>query len=99
MLGLSPKWVCDHAGELGALRVGDGPRRQLRFDRRRVIQALERRRVAAPAHAASRHLRPDGPMFPTNTGGRANASSLRNRLLINEPADKDGLRYAVNDRR
>jgi integrase len=46
-------------------------------------------------HAASRHLRPDGPMFPTNTGGRLNASNLRNRLLINEPANKDGLRYAV----
>jgi hypothetical protein len=48
MLGLSPEWVRDHASELGALRVGDGPRGQLRFDRRRVMQALERRRVAAP---------------------------------------------------
>lgn len=46
MLGLSPEWVRDHAGGLGALRVGDGPRGQLRFDPRSVRQALERRRVA-----------------------------------------------------
>jgi integrase len=45
------------------------------------------------AHAAAKSLDPDGPMFPTSTGGRLNASNLRNRLLINEPPDQDGLRY------
>jgi integrase len=50
---------------------------------------------ALRAHATSKNLRPDGPMFPTSTGGRLNASNLRNRPLINEPADKDGLRYAL----
>lgn len=45
------------------------------------------------AHAAAKVLLPDGPMFPTSNGGRLNASNLRNRLLINEPPDKDGLRY------
>ena len=49
----------------------------------------------ARTHAASKNLRPEGPMFPTSTGGRLNASNLRNRLLINEPADKDGLRRSV----
>ena len=34
-------------------------------------------------------------MFPTIRGGRLNASNLRNRLLINEPPDKDGLRYTT----
>lgn len=53
MLGLSPEWVRDHAGELGALRVGDGPRGQLRFDPQRVMQALQRRRVAARVPAPS----------------------------------------------
>src|SRR3954464_6296635 len=40
-------------------------------------------------------MRPDRAMFPTSTGARLNPRNLRNRLLINEPADKDGLRYAV----
>lgn len=48
-LGVSSEWVRDHAGELGAIRIGDGPRGPLRFDLRRVEQALERRRVGQPS--------------------------------------------------
>jgi hypothetical protein len=31
-LGFSREWVYDHAGELGAIRIGDGPRPRLRFN-------------------------------------------------------------------
>lgn len=32
-------------------------------------------------------------LFPSRTGGRLNASNIRNRLLINEPPDQDGKRW------
>jgi hypothetical protein len=48
MLGCSGEWVRDHAAELGAVRLGDGPKGALRFDVERVEEALERRRVAGP---------------------------------------------------
>jgi len=58
-VGVSEDYVRDHAGELGAVRVGDSPRGALRFDRRRVLDALEARRVApdpaAPRRPGPRH--------------------------------------------
>jgi hypothetical protein len=30
-LGVTREWVYEHAGELGAVRIGDGPRPRLRF--------------------------------------------------------------------
>ena len=39
-LGVRPEWVYAHARELGALRLGDGPRARLRFDPALVRQAL-----------------------------------------------------------
>jgi hypothetical protein len=44
-VGVSEDWVRDHAAELGAIRVGDGPTGALRFDARKVRGALERRRL------------------------------------------------------
>jgi hypothetical protein len=58
MLAASNEWVREHAGELGAVRLGDGPRGALRFDPARVRAALERRRVGKSQ--APRHSRP-GP--------------------------------------
>jgi hypothetical protein len=52
MLAVSEEWVRDHASELGAIRVGDGPKGALRFDPRRVRAALERRRVERPGEAS-----------------------------------------------
>ena len=52
MLAVSQGWVRDHASELGAIRVGDGPKGALRFDPRRVRAALERRRVERPGEAS-----------------------------------------------
>ena len=45
MLGVSDEWVRDHAAELGAIRLGDGKRGQLRFEVDRVRTALDRRRL------------------------------------------------------
>jgi hypothetical protein len=45
MLAVSEEWVREHAAELGAVRVGDGPKGALRFDPRRLRVALERRRL------------------------------------------------------
>jgi hypothetical protein len=59
MLGCSEEWVRDHAAELGAMRLGDGPKGTLRFELSRVEEALERRRLAE-AKPARRRTRP-GP--------------------------------------
>jgi hypothetical protein len=48
MLAVSEEWVREHAAELGAVRVGDGPKGALRFDAARVRTALERRRLDRP---------------------------------------------------
>lgn len=48
MLAVSDEWVREHAVELGAIRVGDGPKGALRFDVRRVRAALDRRRIDQP---------------------------------------------------
>ena len=48
MLAVSEDWVREHAAELGAVRVGDGPKGALRFDAARVRAALERRRLGRP---------------------------------------------------
>jgi len=38
-LGVSRDWVYAHATELGAIRLGDGPRGRLRFDISRALAA------------------------------------------------------------
>lgn len=58
MLDASEDWVRDHASELGAFRLGDGPRGALRFDATRVRAALDRRRLA---ETKRRRRRPPGP--------------------------------------
>lgn len=40
-LGVTRDWVYEHAGELGAIRLGSGHRPRLRFDPRLVAQAIE----------------------------------------------------------
>lgn len=39
-LGVSRSWVYQHARELGAITLGDGPRARLRFDLRKALAAL-----------------------------------------------------------
>jgi hypothetical protein len=58
MLSVSEEWVREHAAELGAIRVGDGPKGVLRFDAGRVRAELERRRVERPREASRRRAGP-----------------------------------------
>jgi hypothetical protein len=62
-LGASEDWVRDHAAELGAVRLGDGPKGALRFDLGRVHEALDRRRLAE-ARRPQRGRRPGPPRRP-----------------------------------
>jgi predicted DNA-binding transcriptional regulator AlpA len=43
-LGFSREWVYDHASELGAIPMGDGPRPRLRFDLARTRALVARSR-------------------------------------------------------
>jgi hypothetical protein len=45
---MSPRWVYDHAQELGAIRAGDGVRPRLRFDPGLVRARLEQRNAPGP---------------------------------------------------
>ncbi len=47
--GKTRSWVYEHAGELGAVRLGSGPRPRLAFSPVRVAERLEK--VAKPATA------------------------------------------------
>jgi hypothetical protein len=59
-LGLNRAWVYEHAAELGAIQLGDGPRPRLRFDAQLAAQALQaRRRRNEPTAAGEKpHPRP-----------------------------------------
>jgi hypothetical protein len=46
--GISRSYVYEHADELGAIRLGDGPKARLRFDVERVDEALGRSRRTRP---------------------------------------------------
>ena len=72
--GVERGWVYDHARELEAVRLGDGPRPRLRFDVERVAEALTARQqsgesqrretpVSTPSRRRSRQL-------PTAAGAR-----------------------------
>jgi hypothetical protein len=50
---LSREYVYEHATELGAVRLGDGPKARLRFDLERVADALTPRPFA-PSKAPTR---------------------------------------------
>jgi len=55
-LGLTRAWVYEHAEQLGAIQLGDGPRPRLRFDPQTAKQALhdrQRRHEPAPMQAAN----------------------------------------------
>lgn len=58
MLAVSEEWVREHAAELGAIRVGDGPKGALRFDAARVNAALDGRRLDRPHEGQRRRPGP-----------------------------------------
>ena len=51
LIAMSPEFVREHAAELGGLRVGRGPRAQLRFDPAGVVAWIEARKLAAEPEA------------------------------------------------
>lgn len=57
-LGLNRAWVYEHAAELGAIQLGDGPRPRLRFDAQLAAQALQARRRRNESTAAGERPRP-----------------------------------------
>jgi hypothetical protein len=59
-VNVAPRWVRDHAAELGAVRVGDGPRPRLRFDPASVAEALTARSVSKGSPAPDRPVRRRG---------------------------------------
>jgi hypothetical protein len=50
---VSRKWVYDHAEELGATRLGQGPRARLRFDAEIVSRVLDRHEASSLEAAKS----------------------------------------------
>lgn len=42
VLGVQPRWVYEHATELGAMRLGEGRRPRLRFDPEEAVERLAR---------------------------------------------------------
>ena len=60
--GVTAAWVREHADQLGAIRLGDGPRPRLRFDADTVAAAMtsgqaDRRPAASEAPAPTPHRR------------------------------------------
>lgn len=53
LTGMSRRWVYDHAGELGAVKAGNGDRPRLRFD-----PDLVRARMSSDAHGSQNRVVP-----------------------------------------
>jgi hypothetical protein len=67
-LGLNRAWVYEHATELGAIQLGNGPRPRLRFDAQLAAQALQgRRRRNEPAAVEKPQPRPTRRRRPPTT--------------------------------
>jgi hypothetical protein len=65
--GVSRSYVYDHANELGAIRLGDGPKARLRFDLEQVALTLKATNPAEPRatdRAADRRGRPRRSSLP-----------------------------------
>lgn len=71
--GVTRSWAYDHAGDLGALRLGNGTRARLRFDPATVAAYLDRGRPTAttapspltrPDRSRPRAKRPATPLLP-----------------------------------
>lgn len=57
-------WVYAHAGELGVIRLSDGPRPRLRFDPVVVAQRLVASGARAAAVAPQSQVRSGAPLLP-----------------------------------
>lgn len=57
---VSAQWARDHADELGAVRLGDGPRPRLRFDPAKVTAALTARQTGETSNGPATLAVPPG---------------------------------------
>ena len=57
-------WVSAHAGELGVIRIGQGPRPRLRFDPAVVAQHLLARPARTAAAPSASHVTAGAPLLP-----------------------------------
>jgi predicted DNA-binding transcriptional regulator AlpA len=70
-LGVDRSWVYAHANELGAVRLGNGPRARLRFDPAVVEQVVVRRRGPRATVARRVAARPTTRLLPIKSPTRA----------------------------
>ncbi|MGH2904135.1 MAG: hypothetical protein ACRDK7_11215 [Solirubrobacteraceae bacterium] len=81
-LGLTRAWVYEHANELGAIPIGDGPKPRLRFDPEVAKQALQaRNRRREPEPMQTKGPRPGRPR-------RHPAASTVPLLPVHEPRSR-----------
>jgi hypothetical protein len=59
-LGVTRAWVYEHATELGAIRLGDGPSPRLRFDPAEAVAAMRPVQREPPAPMTTRRRSPTG---------------------------------------
>ena len=57
LFNVSRDYVYEHASELGAVRLGSGPKGRLRFDPKRVVEALAPRPFTPPTPVRRRPQR------------------------------------------
>ena len=83
--GLTRGWVYEHAGELGAIRLGDGPKARMRFDLAAVEAVLEHGHsqgveVKASPRAPTSGRRPRDPRRPAGADASLLPISSRTRV-------------------
>jgi hypothetical protein len=64
-LSVTRAWVYQHASELGAIRIGTGPRARLRFDLEAAKEVLARAETSSSAVPKGRPPRRQPPYSPT----------------------------------
>lgn len=80
-LGVTRAWVYEHAAELGAVALGDGPKARLRFDPANAEAVLQARRRGGPGELPAPAPQGRGPARPRRR--RAPSVAL---MQVDEPA-------------
>ncbi len=76
-LSVSPGWVYERAGELGAIRLGDGPKARLRFDLEAVLE-----HYSCSASRESTAPQPAAPLSHSSHPGRRRYRSSAHSVPI-----------------
>lgn len=88
--GVAAAWVRENATDLGALRLGDGPRPRLRFDAATVAQAMKRRSERNASEEPDRRAPARVSRRPADGRSGKGLDSLPIRELQPRPIDKVG---------